>query len=103
MTKVAIVTGAGAGIGRNAAQSLLKAGYAVAICGRRMEPLKETLSEVGADDSHALALIVDVGDPDAIRDLFDKAVQKFGRVDVVFSNAGRGAPPVPPDELTDDQ
>jgi NAD(P)-dependent dehydrogenase (short-subunit alcohol dehydrogenase family) len=103
MTKVAIVTGAGAGIGRNAAQSLLKHGFAVSVCGRNMTPLKETLDEVGATDSNSLPIIADVGNPDDIRNLFDRTVEKFGRVDVVFCNAGRGAPPIPMDELTDKQ
>jgi NAD(P)-dependent dehydrogenase (short-subunit alcohol dehydrogenase family) len=103
MTKIAIVTGAGAGIGKNAALALYKAGYVVTICGRRLEPLEETIAEAGVGVDKALALSVDVGDPDAIRMLFDETVKKFGRVDVVFNNAGRGAPPVPMDELTDKQ
>jgi NAD(P)-dependent dehydrogenase (short-subunit alcohol dehydrogenase family) len=86
MTKIAIVTGAGAGIGKNAALALYKAGYVVTICGRRLEPLEETIAEAGVGVDKALALSVDVGDPDAIRMLFDETVKKFGRVDVVFNN-----------------
>lgn len=103
MTRVAIVTGAGAGIGKNAALSLWKAGYAVAVCARRMETLEEAIAEAGVGDDLALAMAVDVGKSDAMRALFDATVEKFGRVDVLFNNAGRGAPPVPMDELTDEQ
>ena len=103
VARVAIVTGAGAGIGKNAALSLYKAGYAVAICARRKETLDEVIKEAGVGDDQALALSADVGDPDAIRHLFDETVKKFGRIDVVFNNAGISAPPVPIDKLTNEQ
>ena len=101
--KVAIVTGAGSGIGRAVATALLCEGYAVALAGRREEALAETAALAGVDASRTLAVPTDVADPDAVRVLFDRTVQAFGRVDLLFNNAGLGAPPVPLDELTVEQ
>src|SRR5688572_26772316 len=100
MAKIAVVTGAGSGIGRAVAQALLGAGYKVALAGRRREQLEATAA--GAGDS-ALVVSTDVTDPNSVAALFAKAKQAFGRVDLLFNNAGTGAPPVPVDELTIDQ
>ncbi|HTI48023.1 MAG TPA: SDR family oxidoreductase [Casimicrobiaceae bacterium] len=99
-SKTAIVTGAGSGIGRAVAHALLDDGYAVALAGRRREPLEETAR---AAPDRVLVVPTDVAKPAAVRALFDAVVAKFGRVDVVFNNAGIGAPGVPLDELTDAQ
>lgn len=98
--KVAIVTGASAGIGKATAITMLRAGYRVALAGRRGELLQAAIRDAGVDAGRALALPTDVGNADAVRALFDRTVEAFGRVDVVFNNAGIGAPPVPIDELT---
>ena len=86
--KVAIVTGAGSGIGRHTSLALLEAGYAVALAGRRQDPLDATAADAGAAASRALAMPTDVSDPDAVRRLFAKAQNRFGRVDLLFNNAG---------------
>ena len=98
--RVAVVTGAGSGIGRACALGLLAAGYRVVLTGRRLEPLQETARESGAAPSHCLAVPADVTDPVAVRALFAKAGEAFGRVDVLFNNAGVNAPGVPLDELS---
>ena len=91
--RVAIVTGAGSGIGRAAALALLDDGYRVALAGRREEPLQAVVAESGAAD-RALVVPTDVAQPESVRALFDQVVARFGRVDVLFNNAGVGAPPV---------
>ncbi len=98
-SKVAIVTGAGTGVGKAAALALLKDGYRVALAGRRREPLEEVATACGAP-SRALVLPTDVSDPDAVRQLFDGTVQAFGRVDVLFNNAGVNAPGIALEDLT---
>lgn len=100
MAKVAVVTGAGSGIGRAVALALVGAGYKVALAGRRREQLEETAEEAGKS---ALAVPTDVSDPASVAALFAKTKEAFGRVDLLFNNAGTGAPPVPFDELTDEQ
>jgi len=100
--KVAIVTGAGSGIGKAAALALLKDGYRVALAGRRKEPLEQAAAESGAGD-RALAVPTDVSNPESVRALFAKVKEKFGRLDVLFNNAGTGAPGVPLEELTFEQ
>src|SRR4051794_2539762 len=89
--KVAIITGAGSGVGKATALTLLKAGYHVAFAARRAETLVAAIAEAGEDGERALAVPTDVGDPDAVRNLFAKTVEKFGRLDVLFNNAGTGA------------
>ena len=101
--KVAIITGAGSGIGRETALALLRAGYAVALAGRRAERLEETVQAAGEAGSRALAVPTDVADPDSIRALFAKTKEAFGRLDVLFNNAGTGAPPIPLEDLTYEQ
>lgn len=101
--KVAIVTGAGTGIGRRTALAFLAEGYGVALAGRREKLLDEAVSAAGADGVRALAVGTDVSDPGAVRVLFEKTCERFGRVDVLFNNAGIGAPPVPIEDLTLDQ
>lgn len=103
MDKVAIVTGAGSGIGKASALALLEAGYSVVLSARRMEPLEAAIAESGAAASKALAVSADVGDRDAVKELFAKTKDTFGRLDVVFNNAGTGAPPVPLEDLTYEQ
>jgi NAD(P)-dependent dehydrogenase (short-subunit alcohol dehydrogenase family) len=98
-SKVAIVTGAGTGIGRAAALALLRAGYRVALAGRRAEPLQRVVAESGAGE-RALAAPADVTDEQSVAQLFRHCVERFGRVDVLFNNAGSGAPAVPLEDLT---
>ena len=101
--KVAIVTGAGSGIGRHSALALLGAGYSVALAGRRAAALEETARQAGNASSHALPVPTDVCDPESVRNLFSKTAQAFGRLDVLFNNAGIGAPGVPLEDLTFEQ
>jgi NAD(P)-dependent dehydrogenase (short-subunit alcohol dehydrogenase family) len=100
--KVAIVTGAGSGIGKASALALLKDGYSVVFAARRKEPLDEALREADAG-KRALAVPTDVGDPASVKALFAKTKETFGRLDLLFNNAGTGAPPVPLEDLTWEQ
>ena len=97
--KVAIVTGGGSGIGKHSALALLEQGYSVTIAGRRETKLNDVLEEVG-DDSKMIGVVTDVADPDSVDRLFAKTVERFGRVDLLFNNAGTGAPPIPLEELS---
>ena len=97
--RVAIVTGGGTGIGKHSALALLRDGYSVVIAGRRMELLEETNAEAGAS-APIHAVRTDVRDPESVRRLFAKTMQAFGRLDVLFNNAGHGAPRVPMEDLT---
>jgi len=99
--RVAMVTGAGTGIGRAVALGLAGAGYALVLAGRRREPLEETAQ--GAGGAETLVVTGDVGDPAAVRAMFDEVRGRFGRLDVLFNNAGIGAPPVPLEDLTYEQ
>ena len=101
--KVALVTGAGSGIGKHAAMALLKAGYATVLTGRRLRPLEDTVKEAAVTDAPALALSCDVGNPDDVAGLFSKIEQKFGRLDVLFNNAGTNVPPLTLDEISPEQ
>ncbi len=97
--RVAVVTGAGTGVGKAAALALLKDGYQVVLAGRRAEPLHEVVTLSGAGD-RALAIPTDVADPDAVRALFEGALAAFGRIDVLFNNAGVNAPGIALEDLT---
>ena len=101
--RVAIVTGAGSGVGRGAAVALLGEGYSVALAGRRADALQETIAEAGADGERALAVPTDVTDPASAAALFAATVKIFGRLDLLFNNAGAGAPPVNLEDLTFEQ
>ena len=98
-TKVALVTGAGTGIGKHSALALMREGYAVVLAGRRKDLLEATAAEGKATGSPSLVVPTDVGDPESIRALFAKTKDTFGRLDLLFNNAGIGAPPVPMEEL----
>ena len=86
--KVAIVTGAGSGIGKTTALALAREGYAVAVAGRRVEPLEGTVAEVEQLGGNALAVSTDVGDPASVKALFANTVETYGRIDLLFNNAG---------------
>ena len=96
--KVAIVTGGGSGVGRAVALALHREGWAVAVAGRRADALAETVAMAGTD--RILAVPTDVTEPAAVRALFDRTTAAFGRLDLLFNNAGATAPGVPLDELT---
>ena len=88
--KVAVVTGAGSGIGRETVLALLAHGYKVALAGRKLDTLQETVSRAGDNKANALAVATDVADPASVAALFAATVKAFGRVDVLFNNAGTG-------------
>ena len=96
---VAVVTGAGSGIGRAAALALADRGWSVVLAGRRADALEAT-RDLGSDPSRLLVQPTDVSDRDQVEALFDSAVEVFGRVDLLFNNAGTGAPPVPLEDLS---
>ena len=102
-SKVAIVTGAGTGIGAAASLALASEGYSVTLAGRRAQLLEETIAEAGDAASRMLAVSTDVGKPESVAALFAATVEKFGRVDLLFNNAGISAPPIPLEDLTYDQ
>ncbi|MGZ5097803.1 MAG: SDR family oxidoreductase [Usitatibacter sp.] len=97
--KVALVTGASAGIGKASALALLKEGYRVVLTARRKELLDKAIADSGVGADRALAVVANVGDPESVRQLFAKTREKFGRLDVLFNNAGMGAPAMPMEEL----
>nr|WP_238534402.1 SDR family oxidoreductase [Advenella kashmirensis] len=98
--KVAVVTGAGSGIGRAVALELLGTGYAVVLAGRRADALEKTRTAAGVDATRALVVPTDVTSEQEVRRLFDTAQREYGRVDALFNNAGRGGTPVPVDEFS---
>lgn len=101
--KIAIVTGAGSGIGRAVALALLQNGYAVVLAGRRKDKLEETAHEGAATGSETLVVPTDVASPRSVSALFLETKDTFGRLDLLFNNAGLGAPPVPLENLTLEQ
>jgi len=100
VSPVALVTGGGSGIGRASSLALAGAGFTVVVAGRRREQLEETATKAGRE---AVAVTCDVRDPASVAALFAEVDSRFGRLDVLFNNAGMGAPPVPLDELTVEQ
>jgi NAD(P)-dependent dehydrogenase (short-subunit alcohol dehydrogenase family) len=102
-SKIAIVTGAGSGIGKSVAVALAQNGYSVVLAGRRKEPLEATATEVRRSNSQALVLASDINDAAAVRDLFAKTKDAFGRLDLLFNNAGISGPAIPLEDLTYDQ
>lgn len=103
LRKVAIVTGAGTGIGKCTVLALLREGYSVVLAGRRMEPLEMTVKEAGSFGSQALVVPADVSEPASVRALFTKTKEILGRLDLLFNNAGTDAPPLPLEDLTFEQ
>ncbi len=98
--KIAMVTGAGSGIGRAVALALAEHGYALVLAGRRLEKLEETAALAGQFSSRMLPVPADVGQPDSVDALFARTRDHYGRLDLLFNNAGATAPGVPIDELT---
>lgn len=97
--KVAVITGAGSGIGRAVAIHLARAGYQVALAGRRVDALEETKKEGGDVSANLHPIVTDVSDEGSVNALFAEVVRRWGRLDVLFNNAGRGGPPVPIEDL----
>ncbi|ESH88082.1 3-oxoacyl-ACP reductase [Cupriavidus sp. HPC(L)] len=97
--KIALVTGAGSGVGRLSAMALLEDGWTVVLAGRRAEPLQALAAEAAERGQHAVPVPADVTDPTSVHALFDTIEQEFGRLDLLFNNAGVNAPAVPMDEL----
>ena len=102
MQKVALITGAGTGIGKSAALALLKDGYCVGLVGRRRELLEKTAADSGTPD-RTLVLATDITNPANVKDVFARLKAKWGRLDVLFNNAGMGLPAVPMEDLTVEQ
>jgi NAD(P)-dependent dehydrogenase (short-subunit alcohol dehydrogenase family) len=101
--KVVIVTGASSGIGKEVALAFLRQRYSVALAGRRRELLEQVAAEGRKSNSPSLVVQTDVRDPESVRNLFARTYETFGRLDVLFNNAGIGAPPVPLEDLTFDK
>jgi NAD(P)-dependent dehydrogenase (short-subunit alcohol dehydrogenase family) len=101
--RIAVVTGAGSGIGRATALALLNAGSAVVLAGRRREALEQTAAAAGSASPRALVVPTDVSDPTSVRALFETTRATLGRLDLLFNNAGTGAPAIPLEELTMEQ
>jgi NAD(P)-dependent dehydrogenase (short-subunit alcohol dehydrogenase family) len=101
--KVALVTGAGTGIGKAAAKSLLKGGFRVVLAGRNFYRLQNAITEIGGNEDNCLAFACDVGKPEDVKKLFAALKEKFARLDVLFNNAGMGAPPIAMEDLSYEQ
>ena len=101
--KVALVTGAGAGIGKAAAKALLQGGYQVALTGRNLDKLQKAIIDIGGSEDSCLAVACDVGKPEQVKRLFVALRERFGRIDALFNNAGMGAPAIPMEDLSYEQ
>ena len=101
--RIAMITGAGTGVGRACTLAMLREGWSVVLAGRRPEPLEKTKADAGADGERALAVPVDVSDPASVEALFARTREAFGRLDFLFNNAGVNAPGIPMEELTVEQ
>jgi NAD(P)-dependent dehydrogenase (short-subunit alcohol dehydrogenase family) len=101
--KIALVTGAGSGIGRATALALAREGYSVVLAGRRRAALEETVALAGDHAARAIIDTADVTDPASVRSLFEQIKKSFGRLDLLFNNAGTGAPPIPLEDLAFEQ
>jgi NAD(P)-dependent dehydrogenase (short-subunit alcohol dehydrogenase family) len=101
--RTALITGAGSGIGRAVAAALFGAGYRLVLAGRRRERLERVIAELGARAEDVLAQACDVGDPQSVRQLFSSALEKFGRLDLLFNNAGSAAPALPMEDIAYEQ
>jgi len=101
--KVALVTGAGAGIGKAAARALLQGGYQVVLAGRNLAKLEKAMIDIGGSAENCLAVTCDVGKPEQVKNLFKAVKEHFGRIDLLFNNAGMGAPAIPMEDLSYEQ
>ena len=101
--KVALVTGAGAGIGKAAAKAFLQGGYQVVLTGRKLDKLQKAITDIGGSTDNCLAVACDVGIPSQVKQLFTALKDRFHRIDVLFNNAGMGAPAIPMEDLTYEQ
>jgi len=101
--KVALVTGAGAGIGKAAARALLQGGYQVVLAGRNLAKLEKAMIDIGGSVENCLAVTCDVGKPEQVKNLFKAVKEHFGRIDLLFNNAGMGAPAIPMEDLSYEQ
>ena len=103
LNKVALVTGAGTGIGKAAAKALLNGGFQVVLTGRNLEKLNKAIQDIGGNSQNCLALACDVGRPEQVKELFSEIQKHFGRIDVLFNNAGMGAPAIPMEDISYEQ
>jgi NAD(P)-dependent dehydrogenase (short-subunit alcohol dehydrogenase family) len=101
--KIAMITGAGSGIGRSVALAMMQEGYSVVLAGRRQDALEETATLGGSYGAPTLAVSTDLSNPDAVKHLFDKTKETFGRLDILFNNAGTNAPPINLEDITFEQ
>ena len=101
--KIAMITGAGSGIGRSVALAMMKEGYSVVLAGRRQDALEETATLGGSYGAPKHAVSTDLSNPDAVKHLFDKTKETFGRLDILFNNAGTNAPPINLEDITFEQ
>ena len=101
--RVALITGAGTGIGKAAAKALLQGGYQVVLTGRNLDKLEKAITDIGGNSENCLAVSCDVGKPEDVKYLFESLKVKFGRIDVLFNNAGIGAPAIPMEDLSYEQ
>ncbi|MBJ7503340.1 MAG: SDR family oxidoreductase [Polynucleobacter sp.] len=101
--RVALVTGAGTGIGRAAAKALLNGGFQIVLTGRNIDKLKTAITTIGGTAEHCLAVACDVGKPDEVKKLFAALAAKFGRIDLLFNNAGLGTPAMPMEDISYEQ